>query len=247
MKFLFLFSSLLFFELHSFTQIESGKTGEKKKKPKEVKKTTPVTPSEDFTLLSLNYAHGNAFRLLKSNGDFYGEALGERAKEKLISANGFYFAANSKLNKNIYLDFGLGLQQYGEQYKYENLDTTISYTTKYSTTVLPLKIHFQTGKKLVLFFNTGIQAQLLVKYSNSYNSKIGAEETITETELLKYKNSFSLASTTSIGIMYPFSTKTCILLSGDFIQQISSTYNNQAPYIHKANFYGFKIGLGYKF
>lgn len=247
MKFLILFSSLLFFEMHSYTQIVSGKTSDKKKKNKELKKTTPVTPSEDFTLLSLNYAHGNAFRLLKSNGDFYGEDLGEHAKEKLISANGFYFAANSKLNKNIYLDFGLGLQQYGEQYTYQNLDTTISYTTKYSNVVLPLKVHFQTGKKLVFFFNTGIQAQLLSKYFNSNTTKIGEEEEIKETALLKYKNAFSLASTSSIGVSYPFSPKTCIMLSGDFIQQISSTYNKQAPYIHKANFYGFKIGLGCKF
>jgi len=247
MKHVLFLALLSCFSLPSFAQIESGKKGEKKKKIKTTEAvSTSTKPLEDYTLLSLSYAHGSAFRLLKTNGDFYGDSLGEKSREQRLNTSAVYLGANSKLSKNLYLDFGLGFQQFGEQYEHEFTDSTVNYKTKYSTVVLPFKLHFQVGKKVIFFVNTGIQAQLLAGYSNEYTVKKGSAETTTETHLLKFKNTFSLASTSSLGIQFPFSPKTCLIVSGDYIQQVSSTFNKQAPYIHKSNFYGFKIGLGFK-
>lgn len=232
-------------------QIESGKTGPKKKRTHtKTEKTEGAkpdkSPASDYTLLSLNYSYGSSFRTLKENGDFYGEPLGERSQETRLPVSGVYLAANTKFDGHIHLDFALGFQQYGEQYENSGSDTSISYKTTYSQLVLPLKVQYQGGKKVSFFIGTGFQAQLLAAYQNKTTVTIeGNESTIKET-VLKNKSPFSLASTSSIGVQLPMTAKSTLLISGDYVLQLSNTFNKQAPYIHRSSLFGFKVGIGFK-
>lgn len=236
---LFLFTNSIL-----FSQIESGK--KKGKKNKQVVEASKQNENEPKTIVSLSYARGNSFRILKQNGDFFGDSLGEKSLETKIPCSGIYLGLNNSLQKNLFLDFGIGFQQFGEQFSKDMIDSTISYENKYSNIVLPLKIQFKKGKDFQLFVSTGFQAQLALAFSNEYTiTKDNASNTI-KSEITYNKNSFSLASCSSIGFQMRFSPKSCLIVSGDFIQQLSSSYNKQAPHIHKPNFYGFKIGLGFK-
>lgn len=245
----------LFFLLAALSldaQIESGKTGPKKKrtrsKTEKVKgpATRQIPVAYDYTLLSLHYSFGSSFRTLKENGDFYGEPLGERSQETRLPVSGVYLGANTKFNKQIHLDFGLGFQQYGEQYTSSGSDTLVSYKTRYSNLVLPLKVQYQSGQKVIFFIGTGFQAQLLAAYLKKTSTTVeGNESTVKVTEL-KNKNPFSIASISSIGVQLPMSAKSTLLISGDYILQLSNTFNKQAPYIHRSNLFGFKVGIGFK-
>lgn len=239
--FLFLLLSGLGTVLHA--QIESGKSGPKKKKPREVKTTVPT---DDYSLFSLNFAYGSSYRSLKPNGDFYGEELGEKSRETRLPVSGVYLAANTRFEGHFHLDFALGFQQYGEQYAGPESDTIVSYTNTYSQLVLPLKVHYQTGQKLVFFVGTGLQAQLMAAYVNKTTTETGDEKNTVKTTELKNKSPFSIASTSAIGIQYPLGNKTTLILSGDYIQQLTNTFNTQAAYIHRSSFWGVKLGLGFK-
>ncbi|MGV3632139.1 MAG: hypothetical protein ACO1O6_13095 [Bacteroidota bacterium] len=233
-------------------QIESGKSGPRKKrtrtKTEKTKgpETNRIPVADNYTLLSLSYSYGSSFRTLKENGDFYGEPLSERSRETRLPVSGFYLGANTEFAGRIHLDFGLGFQQYGEQYKNSGSDTLISYKTTYSQLVLPLKVQYQTGSKVKFFIGTGFQAQLLAAYLNKTTTTIeGNENTVKVTEL-KNKTPFSIASTSSVGVQLPMNAKSMLLISGDYILQLSNTFNKQAPYIHRSNLFAVKVGIGFK-
>lgn len=227
-----------------FSQIESGK--KKGKKNKTTIEPSKQSEEEQKTIVSLSYGRGNSFRILKQNGYFYGDSLGERSLETKKATPAFYLALNSPLQKKLFLDFGIGFQQFGEQYSKVLLDSMVSYENKYSNLVLPFKIQYKKGKDFQFFVSTGFQAQLALKFSNAYTITKDNTSTTTTSTITYNKTSFSFASTSSIGFQMRFSPKSCLIVSGDFIQQLSSSYNKQAPYIHKPNFLGFKIGLGFK-
>jgi hypothetical protein len=227
-----------------FSQIESGK--KKGKKNKQAVESSKPVEMEQKTIVSLNYARGNSFRTLQQNGDFYGDSLGERSNETAQATSGVYLTLNNPINKNLFLDFGIGFQQFGERYSKDLLDSTISYENKYSNLVLPLKIQFKKGKDFQFFVSTGFQAQLALAFTNEFTTTKDNASNTTKTEITYNKNSFSIASTSSLGFQMRFSPKSCLIVSGDFIRQLSSSYNSQASYIHKPYFYGFKVGLGFK-
>lgn len=240
-----LFILFVFSPLFLFSQIESGKSGGKKIKNKEVKVKTEEK-SEDAILIQLSYLQGNSFRFLQKNGDFYGKELGERVNEFKLNTKNFQLGASSKITKNIALDFGIGFQQYGEKYEQTFSDTVIRYQNTYTNIVIPLKIQFQTGNDFVFFANTGIQAQQLFGYKNKYTTVYKNVETTVTDKTLSDKNSFSIANCLTLGVQLHWSKKTCIIFAGDFIQQITNTYNKQAAYIHKPYYYGYRISIGYK-
>ncbi|MCE3295666.1 MAG: hypothetical protein K0R65_1380 [Crocinitomicaceae bacterium] len=243
---------LLTFSLNS--QIETGKSGTKKKRKTTVqdkntgtgKTDKTVVPKEDYTLLSLGYSYGSSFRSLKENGDFYGEPLGERGQEKRLPVSGVYLGANTKFDQKIHLDFGIGFQQYGEQYQNSGSDTTISYKTTYSHVVLPLKVQYQTGDKIIFFIGTGLQAQLLAAYLNKTSTTIEGNETTVKVTELKNKNPFSIASVSSAGVQLPLGNRASFLVSADYALQLSNTFNKQAPYIHRSNLFAIKAAIGFK-
>ncbi len=250
MKIVSLFCFLLFaFSLTA--QIESGKTGPKKKKKNPEKEKTevikaPETLTGDYTLLKFSYSYGSSYRSLKPNGDFYGEPLGERSKETRLPVSGFHLGVNTKFEGHIHLDFGIGFQQFGEQYNNGGSDTIIEYTSTYSRMVLPLKVQYHGGKKTVFFVGAGFEAQLLAAYSNKTTTTIESKESSVKVTTLKNKAPFSLAAVASAGVQLPLGKKLTFLASGEYSIQLSNTFNKQATYVHRSDLFGVKLGLGYK-
>ncbi|MES2589810.1 MAG: hypothetical protein V4622_12595 [Bacteroidota bacterium] len=238
-RILFFTTFLSLFSTFSFSQIVSGKKTQKPKR--DLSSNTNDTLKKAYLLLSYN--NGISFREMSITEKIVKKQEQLNAETKMPVSN-FELSFKSEINKHFYYHIGIGTQKYGEKYDFVG-DTSISYTTTYSNLAIPLKLSVQTGTKLNLFASTGIQAQMLVKYRKYETTIIGNNET----EVIYKKSTnispFTLASTSSIGVQYNLDIVS-FSLAGEYIRQLTSTFDSQKGIVHKPYFYGVKLSIGFR-
>ena len=219
-KIIFTLTLIISFSNSTFSQIESGKKTSKKTK---ILQNTKSSNSDSLktNCVFLSYSTGTSFRNLSITEKFVKnqDQLNSEVKIPSFSAD---LALKSHFNKNLFYIFGIGYQQFGEDFKFEG-DTTISYQTRYSNLILPFKIGIQGGKKLNYFVSTGLQGQMLYEYKKSETVKIEDTETSSSTKKTSNLSSFGLSSCSTIGLQYN-SNFFCFSLAGEYIYQLNSTF-----------------------
>ena len=213
------------------------------KKPKAPMKSSFVADTSSQMGIYLHYGYGSSFRTLKPNTTDFGKELGARSEEKPIFVSSIQAGAISKINTHLSWDFGILWLQFGEQYHQTFGDSISNYTSTYTHIAVPIRIHFSYGKRLSWFCATGLQGQMLSKYKKEIAIEIPGQSISSTEKNLKYANSFHVSSTTSTGIKYQLGPHIQFLLAGEFIFQLSNTYNKQNAYIHHPYLIQGKVGI----
>jgi hypothetical protein len=243
---LFLVVNLFVFSSVSFAQIESGKKGEVK--PKKEKKEIEQKPESSGLSIYGEYLFASSFRFLKSNGDFFGEELGERVNEKSIKTNNFTLGLEQQISKKFYLAFGLAFINYGEKYSETVSDSLLSYQNTYGFISVPVQFGYKkTIKRFSFSISAGLQAQFLNSFKNTQTYfKDGQELEITNKDD-KHLNLTNLAFVNNLRFAYRLSNLIEYFVGTSYSLQLTSTYNKQQPYIHKGYLTGVKTGLIFNF
>lgn len=220
-----------------YSQIETGKKSQKLKNQK-----IKVQDSIKTSSLQFSYLYGTSFREYQLLDTNFLSVLSTKKKEKAIQTSNFYLELKNPIHTNFAINFGFGYQQYGEKLTGIG-DSAISYVTKYSNFVFPLKLTYQTSRKLNYFISSGIQAQMLFAFEKNQSQQIG--DKLIETKFKKDTDlrPISLAFCANTGINYSFE-KISFYVSADAIKQLNSSYLKQKAYSHKPYFLGFRIGFG---
>lgn len=230
--------SMISFNL-TFSQIESGKKGP------EIKKVKVKAERNDSIIRNsaiISYGFGNSFRIASIQDSIF-LTPSEIQNEFKVKSNQIGFNLKQELNKNFAFSMGVGYQSFGEQF---NLvaDTSRKYEVKYKNFVVPLKFFVQAGKELKFFASTGFQGQFLFDYEKKITIKTSEKETVSSLNKDNNLRKVSFASTSSLGLQYYFSNFT-LNLSGDFIYQLSSTFQKQKGLTHNPFYYGISFGFGF--
>jgi len=231
----------------AFGQISSGKVEEKKP----VVDTTPRVrriPTEGLDEFCFYIGAGRVFanRTLTENAFPFGDPLGTRADETGLKAWSFQLGVRNRVSSFMSYDAGVAIDRTGESYSYDDPDTdsTFSYTTRYTYYALPLQVFFTYGKDFRIFAGGGIQPQLFAGYrqEQKWTTAVNAEESA-EIEKKTDINTFGIAAIASAGVQWRLGKTTSIYLLPTMLWNLTSTYDDQSDYIHKARSFNLKFGL----
>lgn len=234
---------------HAAAQITTGKVEEKTpveepKKPEKPRRV--VTDGRDEFCFYLGAGKSYTNRTLTPNKFPYGAPLGSRADETGLKAWTFQAGVRNRIGKYLSYDIGLGLERFGESYKYDdpNSDSTFSYTTRYSYYAVPVQLLATFGNDFRFFIGGGFEPQLLAGYRQKQKSTTGLnaphETTIKTTNGL---NQFNMGVLASGGIQWRLGKTTSVYCMPTWMWNLTSTYDKQADYVHKAMTFNVKFGL----
>ena len=231
-------------------QIESGKT---KSTPK--KNSEKIESQEKIAILyqptSEFYFGGSigmADRMLTENSGLFGKPLGERANENPLITGGFTVGLRNKIKKNFWLDFGASLARNGESYDYKSEinDSSYSYKTNYNYFAIPIKLQYITAGKFKFVAGLGLQPQLFMgfKQKNEWidSENVNGNSTITDNKQINF---FTISALANIGFSWQIKPKVSFYFLPEVRTQLNSTYQKQAPYIHKGMFLGIQTGFSF--
>ncbi len=238
---------LLTLSFSSYAQIESGKVGTKQPKVEKVKtkkEPTQVDFKQVESQIYLSGFYGLSDRTLSENTSVFGKPLGQRSNETSILSGGFDFGIRMKISDQFRLSFGMNYSTYGEQNSVSIQDSTFNYTNKYSYLGLPISLQYVVGSKWRFISGIGLQPHLFLR-GNQENEAISPSGVSTKNSF-KYRdemNFFTLHGFAQLGVEYQFSPQTSIYIVPEYRIQFTNSYGKQEPYIHKANWFGARLGL----
>ncbi len=204
---------------------------------------------DSVTRLYFNSNWSKSYRELVPNGDLFGEDLGKRADE--VSANFWSFGVGlrNRLGKHFELEVGLGYMRNGERYSFTLSDTNYNYTTRYNFISMPIVAYYTYGSGIKFLAGAGFVPQLFMSQVQNTTWKT-TNNTPGETDVKTKSGTNEFASFTSsilfrVGIELKYSNYWALYLIPEYRQQVSSTYGKTSPYTHRANAFGFNLGLTY--
>jgi hypothetical protein len=215
--------------------------------PKE--KRVPTDGTDEFTFYA-GGAYVLADRSLKPNKEPFGEPLGERENEIPVSTFSLGLGVRNRINSWSSYDVGLMYDKTGEAYDFadEFGDSTYSYKTTYSYFSMPVQFLFTYGEDVRLFLGPGIQAGLFAGYNRKTESTDSdGREASESTSMSDHINEFTFGLLGTSGVQVRLSRGMSFYLMGTLLRNLTSTYDNQADYIHKATTFSVKLGLAFHF
>jgi hypothetical protein len=249
-----LFKQLLVFgsivvSTQAVAQISTGKVEEKKPEaPKAEKPRRVPTDGTDEFVFYLGAGRVYANRTLTSNVEPFGAPLGDRGMESSLKAWSFQGGIRNRVNKYISYDVGLSLDRFGESYSYEDTgsDSTFSYDSRYSYYAIPIQVLATYGKDFRFFLGGGIEPQLLAGFrqDQKWTTKLNSveEETVKSTNGF---NQFNFGVLATCGIQWRLGTRSSLYVMPTWMWNLTSTYDDQADYVHKAYTFNLKFGLAF--
>lgn len=250
MKGLALISSVFFLTSTVNSQILIGepetKTETKDDKKAEKMKSDSLKKTElDGSTAAYFVANwSSTFRLLKPNGDVYGDSLGTRANEGKLNIWSFGVGIQNKLNDYFMWDGGIYLLKNGESYLYTEKDTSYSYNTSYHYIGMPIRINFTYGNQFKLYAGAGLLPQMFTGYQQA--RKWTTADNHKEEETFSTKsgyNTFVISAIFNVGFMLSLQNNWSILVSPEARIQLNSSYPKLDGYIHKGRAFGVTFGL----
>ena len=225
---------------------------EDKPEPKIIDKANRASDRDvdSVTRLYFNSNWSSTFRELKPNGDLFGEELGTRADETRANFWSFGFGLRNKLSKHFQLEVGLGVSRNGEKYNFEGQDTNFSYTTKYNYITTPIIAYYTYGEEIRFVAGAGIMPGLFM--SEVQNQEWLTTKNAPGKKEIKTKGGSQAHATAvssalfRIGVELMYSRFWSLYFIPEYRIQLSNTYSKTSDYIHKANAFGFNLGLTYQ-
>ena len=205
-------------------------------------KTDAREKSQTAIYMVTNWSSTN--RSLTENGELYGDPLAERANETALNAWSFGLGLRNQIHKNVFWDGGIAYYKNGEKYRFEDVDTMFAYQTYYTYIAMPLRINASIGEKFKWNIGVGLVPQMFSRYRQEQQWETPTNSTGDET--IKAKSgyaSFALSSVFNFGLTIEFKNNWALMISPEARIQLSSSYTNLAPYVHKGRAYGITFGL----
>ena len=196
------------------------------------------------TSIFLSSTWSSTFRQLEPGEGFFGQPLGERVNETKLNVWSFTFGFRSQLNKHIAWEGAVSYMRNGESYSFEEPDTSYSYESRYSYIAVPMKLFYTYGTEIKLLVGAGIVPQMFsgFKQDITYEDKLSNNVTEEVKTKIGY-NSFVLSTVFNIGAQYKVGDRWSILLLPEYKLQLTSSYQKDGPYKHKAYSIGGHMGL----
>jgi hypothetical protein len=249
-----LFKQLLVFgsiivSAQGIAQISTGKVEEKKAEEPKIERPRRVpTYGMDEFVFYLGAGRVFADRTLTSNKAPFGAPLGERDMETSLKAWSFQGGIRNRVNKYISYDVGLALDRFGESYAYADngSDSTFSYDSRYSYYAIPIQVLATYGKDFRFFLGGGVEPQLLAgfrqeqKWTTTLNS-VG-QATVKGTNGF---NQFNFGVLATCGFQWRLGVRSSLYVIPTWMWNLTSTYDKQADYVHKAHTFNLKFGLAF--
>lgn len=239
---------ITFLTSFGFGQIQIGGEQPKAKKGKHQQTKKEPNDSTVYDLkVFLGASFGSAYRTLTPNtkNPLFADSLGERENETRSKSWGVNLGFTSDISKYFMWEAGVSLFQNGEKYSFQAVDSSHSYTSKYSWIGIPLKIYFKYDlKKLRIQAGGGIVAQMQFKYRQQeefVNSK--GTTTTSEIKTVKNVNSFGISAIANAGIHYSITKRFGAYLLFEYRHQLTPSHLKTYPYIHKGTAIGANVGF----
>ncbi len=223
---------------------ESNKTQAKKKEKRQKKERSSVgLDAASSIYLVSNWSMNN--RQLITNKAPYGDTLGFRANETSMGSWSFALGIRNRITPRLSWDGGVSFNRNGENYSFEEQDTSFSYSTTYQYIGMPFRLNFTFGKTVEFFGGIGVMPQLFSSYRQEVKWRSGDSN---GGETLKSKpgyapNSFVLSGLVNLGVCLHFEKNWSLLVSPELRYQFTSSYNKQDDFVHKNRAYGITFGL----
>lgn len=199
------------------------------------------------TSVFINTNWSKTSRKLIVNDGLFGDYLGERANETNLNLWSFGLGFRSEITKNIMWEGGVSFQQNGEQYSFEQTDSSYQYESKYTYISLPIKVYYKYGKAIRVIGGLGIVPQMFVKFHQKRNwtdsNSIEGSETIKTTI---GHSSFVISSVFNLGVEMDFSDKVTLFFIPEYKVQLTSSYLKTNSYKHYGRSLGINMGLSFK-
>lgn len=189
----------------------------------------------------------NTYRRLEENEGLFGDSLGVRADETPYNRWSFGIGVRSMLTDQIMFEGGISYMRNGEQYSFEESDTSYIYTSQYSYIAMPLKLNYTFGNKIKLILGGGIVPQMFL--GNKKNVTWTSKDLTDGKEEIKTKqgyNTFVVSGVLNLGLEYEATPMVSVLFVPEFKTQFNSSFGKFDSYKHYGRSIGFNIGLTYK-
>ncbi len=196
------------------------------------------------TSIFLSSTWSSTFRQLEPGEGFFGQPLGERVNETKLNVWSFTLGFRSQLNKHIAWEGAVSYMRNGESYSFEESDTSYSYESRYSYIAVPMKLFYTYGTEIKLLVGAGIVPQMFsgFKQDITYEDKLSNNVTEEVKTKIGY-NSFVLSTVFNLGAQFKVGDRWSILLLPEYKLQLTSSYQKDGPYKHKAYSIGGHMGL----
>lgn len=214
----------------------------KEKRQKKEKESVGLDAASSIYFVS-NW--GMNTRQLEMNKAPYGDSLGFRSNETSMGTWSFALGIRNRITPRLSWDGGVAFNRNGENYSFEEQDTSFSYSTTYQYIGMPFRLNFTFGKTVEFFGGIGLMPQLFSTYRQEVKWRSGDSN---GSETLKSKpgyapNSFVLAGLVNVGVCLHFEKNWSLLVAPELRYQLTSSYNKQDDFIHKNRAYGITFGL----
>lgn len=187
-------------------------------------------------------------RQLTPNNGFFGDSLGERAKEGAIHVWSYSLGLNLDLTKHFSVQFGLGLLRNGEDYDYVATvgDSAFSYRTTYTFISLPIGVNYSLGNRLRYIVGVGVYPQLPSAYKQVVNWTTDINNSYSEVLKIQEQdipNSFVMSVYGKFGMQLMGKEHWSYACFLEYRKQLNSTYGKTDGFIHKATNLGLTFSL----
>ena len=228
-------------------QVEISKetTKEKQKKDKKEERDKVEVDGTTSVFFTSNWSYTT--RKLIENDGYFGDSLGARADETGIGNWSFTLGFRNQLKDFLLWEGGVAFMQNGEQYSFEQSDSSYNYQTKYMYIAVPLKLYYTYGSSVKLLVGAGIVPQMFMGYRQ--NVQYTTTEGDSDNEEIKTKsgyNSFVLSAAFNLGVEIELSKSWSAVILPEYKLQLNSTYDKNDSYKHFGRSLGVNFGFALK-
>jgi hypothetical protein len=230
--------------------------GEEEKPKKEEKavveqlNTVNTREVEGTTQLYFNFNRSKTFRTLLENGPIYGKPLGERENEVALGLWSMGVGFRSELKYGLQFGAGIGYMTNGEQYSYEEPDTSFKYQSKYRYITMPLMLNYHCGNLIQFVSGVGVIPGMFMNFTQDQQSvtrqNLQSKETIKEKGGSQSYNAFIFSGFINAGVQLKYSKFWSLYIVPEYRIQLNNSFQKNQPFIHKANAFGVNFGLVYQ-
>ncbi len=197
--------------------------------------------------LLISYIPHSSSRTLVSNEEPYGKVLGVYADETSTVNHDFELSFRAPMKKGLGYKLGMRYATFGEQYKFQLVDSIYTYQTTYKYIALPIGLDYKLKLTNGLAWYSSVsfmpQMNLGRKQEVSNTTSKGKETKTTDKSATKV-NQATIGFVISTGIRLSLAKNVHFYAMPEFRINTSSSFISQAPFIHKAKTFGVLLGFG---
>jgi len=202
--------------------------------------------SNDEIYFSIEPAY--SYREVMNNPKFITGNAEELEGEESVTMTSFTLGLRKSINKNLYIDIGVGFSRNGEFYNFETADSLFEYKNTYRHIAFPFHFAYSTGENVSFYAGLGIrpQAFLSIKRDLRYTTTISSFEQEEEIITREGYNLFILDASFTMGVKIPLGDNAGLHLLSIGNYQLNNTYDSMSNIIRRAYRIGGAVGVYFK-